>query len=116
MMSSLISPSGKLLGTAAIDHLQRINDHANGHDTFPLNSWSLTITKSKDDVPAQILEIMDNFVKLYCAKGAVATEVGPRAHHYHIQGLLSLRYPTTIPYKKSLSKIFLALFLFFDVF
>ena len=75
-----------------------------GDISFPVSSWSLTITKNKDDVPLIVLEIMYEFIQQYCLKGAVSTEVGPRAHHYHIQGMMTLHYPTTPPFKKSFSK------------
>ena len=75
-----------------------------GDIRFPVSSWSLTITKNKDDVLLFVLEIMYEFIQQYCLKGAVSTEVGPRAHHYHIQGMMTLHYPTTPPFKKSFSK------------
>ena len=77
-----------------------------GDITFPVSSWSITITKAKDDVPLQVLDIMHQFLQQYCLKGAVSTEVGSRAHKYHVQGMMTLHYPTSPPFKKSLSILF----------
>ena len=81
-----------------------IVDKLPGDSSYPLSSWSVTITKTKDDVSIHVLEIMHDFVKAYCTRGAMATEVGPRAHNFHVQGVMTLYYPTTAPFKKALSK------------
>lgn len=82
-----------------------INLKLPGDSSYPVSSWSITVTKTKDDVSVHVLEIMFDFLKNHCLRGAVATEVGPRAHNFHVQGVMTLHYPTTPPFKKSLSKL-----------
>ncbi len=74
-----------------------------GDSSYPLSSWSVTITKTKDDVFIHVLEKMHDFIKAYCTREAMATEVGPRAHNFHVQGVMTLHYLTTAPFKKALS-------------
>ena len=102
-----------------------------GDETFPVNAFSLTISKCKGksirislnchlsslmsamlfsscligDVPLPLLEVVYNWIVAHCVKGGIATEVGKRAFNFHLQGLLQLRYPKTKPYVTKLSKI-----------
>jgi len=55
-----------------------IADKDPGHETFPFSSWSLTITKSKDDVPVQLLPNR---------RSPNRTSTAPQHHHSrHISG------------------------------
>jgi hypothetical protein len=40
-----------------------------GDITFPLNSFSLTITKTGGDIAVELLEILEAFLKQHCTKG-----------------------------------------------
>jgi hypothetical protein len=76
-----------------------------GDITLPVNSFSLTISKIKDDVPFQLLQnLHDHFVLKYCLKGAIATETGVRIGNLHIQGILHLHCTVTGPTFKLMSK------------
>ena len=75
-----------------------------GDVSYPVSTWSLTITRTGEDVPIELMDIMEEFLKSFCIKGGIATEVGSRIHMLHIQGVFSLRYPTTAPFKAQLSK------------
>jgi hypothetical protein len=78
-----------------------------GDTTLPINSFSLTIAKVKDDVPFDLLQnLFDQFICKYCIKGAIATETGVRIGNLHIQGVLHLHCPTSGPTFKLMSKFF----------
>jgi hypothetical protein len=75
--------------------IDKIEEKIIGHPTFPVSDFSLTITKSKGDVAVVALDIVyEEFIKPFCIKGAIATEVGTRAHNLHLQGVFKARYPT----------------------
>ncbi len=40
-----------------------------GDPTYPVNSFSLTISKVKGDVPIELLQVMSNWIKQFCIKG-----------------------------------------------
>eukprot|EP01031_Cornospumella_fuschlensis_P027563 gene27563-33289_t len=77
-----------------------------GDASFPLNDFSLTVSKtSGGDIPMPTsLDAIQAFIVDYCVKGAVSTEVGSRAFHLHLQGVLRLRYPKTADYVSMLQK------------
>jgi hypothetical protein len=75
-----------------------------GYDQYPAGDWSLTITKRKDDVPHGLIDIIGNWIKDFCEKGGVSTEVGTKAFKLHLQGLFRCRYPTKEPFITKLSK------------
>lgn len=75
-----------------------------GHPSFPINDFSLTITKSNGDVGRDAFESVALFIKEHCIKGGVATEVGKRKFQYHLQGILRLHWPVTLPYLSKLQK------------
>ena len=83
---------------------EKIEGKDPGHETFPINNFSLTISKCKGDVPLTLLELVHNWIVSHCEKGGVATEVGKRAFNFHLQALLSIRYPRTKEYVAKLSK------------
>ena len=73
-----------------------------GWSQFPINLFSLTITKKKDDVPSSLLPALHNWSVECCIKAAFATEVGSRAFKLHIQGVFECHYPKTPEYVKIL--------------
>jgi hypothetical protein len=76
-----------------------------GDETLPVNSFSLTISKIKDDVPIQLLQnLHEHFIQKYCLKGAIATETGVRIGNLHIQGILHLHCTVTGPTFTLMSK------------
>lgn len=40
-----------------------------GDSTYPLNSWSLTITKTGGDIAPELLDILASFLNGHCTKG-----------------------------------------------
>ena len=85
-------------------HKDPDQDKEPGHPTYPLNNFSLTISKCKGDVPLTLLEVIHNWIVNHCEKGGVATEVGKRAFNFHLQALLSIKWPRTKQYVTKLSK------------
>lgn len=64
-----------------------------GHHTYPINDFSLTISKTGGDVELCVLEKVYEFLVKYALKGGVSTEVGNRAHNLHLQAMFQMRYP-----------------------
>ena len=64
-----------------------------GHLSYPVNDFSLTITKKGGDVANNTLDLVFKFIEEHCLKGMVAFEVGKRAFNMHIQGLFRVHYP-----------------------
>ncbi len=85
------------------------NLKAPGDSTYPINDFSLTITKTKDDVGLDSLDSIAHFMELHCLKGGVSTEVGQRVFQLHLQGVLRIHWPTTKQYIQRLQKILKAL-------
>lgn len=77
-----------------------------GHATFPVNDFSMTISRSKGDVDLSLLDAIHAFFVKYCIKGGVSTEVGHRAHNLHYQGLFRTRYPKDKNHVSTLTKMF----------
>lgn len=73
-----------------------------GDLTFPETDFSLTITKTGEDVSLELLDILYEFLLQYCVKGGVSFEVGARAFNLHIQGLFRIHYPKTKEFVKKL--------------
>ena len=76
-----------------------------GDITYPLTLWSGTITKTKADVPLELLNVVIAWTRTFCTRGAWATEVGQKAFKFHLQGVFECRYPKTPACKKKLQKI-----------
>ncbi len=76
-----------------------------GHSTFPINDFSLTVAKTKADVPLVLLEVVYDFITKYGIKGGVSTEVGHRAHNLHLQASFSMRFPKDRARIKELVKL-----------
>lgn len=76
-----------------------------GHLTFFVNDFSLTISKTKEDVSLKLLNPLHDFLTKYAVKGGVSTEVGPRAHNLHYQSSFTMRYPRDNVHKKKLTKM-----------
>ena len=64
-----------------------------GHAAYPVNDFSLTVTKKGGDVAVTSLDLVFKFIEQYCLKGMAAFEVGKRAFNLHIQGLYRIHYP-----------------------
>jgi hypothetical protein len=73
--------------------------------SFPINDFSLTITRAVADIPLLYLEIIYEFYTKYTLKGGVSTEVGSRAFQLHLQGAFRMRYPTHKMYMNELTKM-----------
>jgi len=59
-----------------------------GDISLPLNCFSLTISKVKDDVPYSLLKtIFENFIEKFTVKGGISTEVGARVGNCHLQSV-----------------------------
>lgn len=46
-------------------------DKLPGDVTYPLNSFSLTITKTGGDIAVELLDILDSFIRNHCTKGTI---------------------------------------------
>jgi hypothetical protein len=66
-----------------------------GDKSFPVNCFSVTVTKNGGDIQTEYLDIMDNFLKQHCLRGAFSLEVGTRAFNLHLQVSLNLDTTTT---------------------
>ena len=76
-----------------------------GDTTLPINSFSLTISKTKDDIAPTLLKVIfEEFILKYCVKGGVATEVGCRVGNCHLQSVIQLHCLKTAVALKQLSK------------
>ena len=67
---------------------------APGFPQYPLSSWSLTVSKIRDDVSLASLDAVFDFIFTFCNKGGLSTEVGSRAHRLHLQGVFQTLFPT----------------------
>lgn len=76
-----------------------------GDSAYPINDFSLTVTKTKDDVGLDALDMIAHWIEHYCVKGGVATEVGQRAFQLHLQGLFRIRWPSNREYTLRLQKL-----------
>lgn len=93
-------PSNKLIAVPSSPIVKPL-----GHDTYPVNNFSLTIAKLKSDVELHVLEQIHAFLVMYSVKGGVSTEVGHRAHNLHLQSVFTARFPTDKVHKARLSKM-----------
>jgi hypothetical protein len=75
-----------------------------GDSSYPLNLFSLTITKTSGDVSISCLDAIDSFITNHCTRGGVSTEVGHRAFNLHLQAVMELRYGTNKSYITELNK------------
>lgn len=64
-----------------------------GDAVYPLNDFSLTVTKTGGDVSIDALDSIAKFIEEHCVKGGVATEVGQRAFAFHLQGMFRIHWP-----------------------
>ena len=76
-----------------------------GHSSFPLNSFSFTISKIKGDVDPSLLDGVQAVLQPISTKFVLGLEVGVRAFNMHIQGVLSLLMPKTDLYVRELKSI-----------
>ena len=89
-----------------IDLSDEVEEKLPGDASFPITDFSLTVTKvAAGDVPMpSTLDCIHAFLKQFCIKGAVSTEVGSRAFHLHLQGVFRVHYPKTAPFVNKLQK------------
>ena len=80
-----------------------------GDPTYPLNSFSLTISKAADDVDRQTLDTVHNYLSRVCTQSLVSFESGSKKHNLHIQGIFSMLFPRTPASIAQLRKILKAL-------
>ena len=80
-----------------------------GDSAYPINDFSLTITKTKDDVGLDALESIAKFIEEKCLKGGVSTEVGQRAFQLHLQSVFRIHWPSHKEFIQRLQKILKAL-------
>jgi hypothetical protein len=66
-----------------------------GDAQYPLSKWSLTVTRTKQDVPGYLLDVFFAWIEKFCVRGLISTEVGHRAFHLHLQGIFECRFPAT---------------------
>lgn len=76
-----------------------------GHASFPLNSFSLTISRIKGDVDPSLLDAVQAVLEPISTKFVLGLEVGIRAFNMHIQGVISLLMPKTDIYVRELKSI-----------
>ena len=76
-----------------------------GHPSFPLNSFSLTISKVKGDVDSSLLDSVQAVLQSISTKFVLGLEVGVRAFNMHIQGVISLLMPKTDIYVRELKAV-----------
>jgi hypothetical protein len=96
-------------GSPAAAPSPRMEDEIPGSERFQVTNYSVTITKPSSNVGPTSLDIVDIFMKKYCLQGGAATEVGKRAHRFHLQCLMRLKYPRTDIYKKKMQSFIKAL-------
>ena len=80
-----------------------------GDSAYPINDFSLTITKTKDDVGLDALESIAKFIEEKCLKGGVSTEVGQRVFQLHLQSVFRIHWPSHKEFIQRLQKILKAL-------
>jgi len=76
-----------------------------GDSTYPVNDFSLTVTRPKADVGQDALNAIGDFIEKTCIKGGVSTEVGQRMFNLHLQGVFRLHWPATKEFTQRLQKI-----------
>ena len=76
-----------------------------GHISYPVNSFSLTISKIGGDVPTNLLDIVKSWMEANCMRGGISLESGARAHNLHVQGVLEMMYGKSKQHQKALVKI-----------
>jgi hypothetical protein len=86
-----------------------VQDKPPGHSSFPTNDFSITVTKTKDDVGLDALDAVDIFIQKHCLKGGVATEVGQRVFQLHLQCVVKMHWPGTKERCQTLQKFIKAL-------
>lgn len=64
------------------------------------------MSRKKEDIDRSLLESTYAFIRRYAIRGGVATEVGSKMFHLHLQGLLEMRYPTDPTHLEKLKKLF----------
>ena len=76
-----------------------------GHISYPINCFSLTISKIGGDVPTNLLDIVKIWMEAHCTRGGISLESGARAHNLHVQGVLEMMYGKSKQHQRALVKI-----------
>jgi hypothetical protein len=76
-----------------------------GDSSYPVNEFSLTVTKTGEDVGLESLDTIGKFIVDHCLKGGVSTEVGQRAFNLHLQGVFRIHWPKLKEYVQHLQKL-----------
>ena len=73
-----------------------------GHSSFPLDSFSLTMSRVKGDVDPSLLDAVQAVLEPISNKFVIGLEVDIRAFNVHIQRVISLLMPKTDIYVREL--------------
>ena len=100
-----VKKRGRPPGSSSLKVNAAIVEKPPGHSCYPLNNFSLTITKSKDDVSLDALDRIAAFIEDHCIKGGVSTEVGRRIFQLQLRGVLKMHWPKSKEHLQKLQKI-----------
>ena len=64
----------------------------------------MTISRGTKDVPLELLDVLEVFLKNNTLKGGAAFEVGSRNYNLHVQSAFSIIYPKTAESQRELTK------------
>lgn len=96
-------PRGRPRSGAAVPMTKYTNPP--GHPHYPINNFSLTVSRLKQDIAPTLLDVIHTFLSQYAIKSGLSTEVGHRAFNLHLQGTFSMRYPSDATAIADLSKL-----------
>jgi hypothetical protein len=82
-----------------------LSDKPPGDSSYPVNDFSLTVTRTKTDVGLDAFQAIGDFIDKYSLKGGVSTEVGQRMFNLHLQGVFRMHWPSTKEYTQRLQKM-----------
>lgn len=72
------------------------------HSISQPNNLSLTISKLKEDVHPELLDLLHDYMSNTSIKSGLSIEVGHRAFNLHIQGTFIMKFPCD---KKAISDL-----------
>ena len=64
-----------------------------GDVTFPLNSFSLTVSRIGGDVERSCIDSLHTYLASVCTQSLLSFESGSKKHNLHIQGVFSILFP-----------------------
>jgi hypothetical protein len=82
-----------------------LSDKPPGDSAYPVNDFSLTVTRTKADVGLDAFQAIGDFIDKFSIKGGVSTEVGQRMFNLHLQGVFRMHWPATKEYSQRLQKM-----------